>query len=119
MTERQTVLREAPPRRAKHLLDLDNPRPRRPDPMDVTQVQRWVMTVLCLTTGLHFSGGVVVAAMFAPEREAQTGLVVMAGVVATLSIAGARAIHRRPPVSLWLLAGVLPSLVGAWLVFWR
>lgn len=119
VNDRPATLDEVRPRRAKHLLDLDNPRPRRPDPMNVQQVQRWVMSVLVLTTGVHFSGGVVVAAFFADERVARNGLLVMAGIVGMLSVAGAMAIHRRRLPNLWLLLGLIPSLVGAWLMYGR
>ena len=58
-----------PPRREKgrrHLLDLDAPRQVVADPegdaRDLAQVQKWVMSVLAVTTILHLSGGMVVAA---------------------------------------------------------
>ena len=40
------------------------------------------------------------------------GLEVIAGVFAVIAVVVARAIHRRPLLSPWLLLGVLPTLLG-------
>ena len=51
----------APRPRQRHLLDLDNPRPQRSAAereKSLSRVQRWVMSVLAVTTILHLAAGV-------------------------------------------------------------
>lgn len=88
-------------------------------PVSITTVQRWVLTVLMLTTMEHFAAGLVLAGMFSDpvHPDARIGLNVLAGVVATLSIAGALLIHGRRVLSPWLLLGPVPTVIGLWLTF--
>jgi hypothetical protein len=111
-----------PPRkRPRHLLDpseLGRPRDLAAERRSLTRVQQWVMSVLAVTTILHMSGGLVLAAVFLPEERgvsAQIGLNVIAAVFGMLAIAVGLAIHRRRVLSPWLALGVLPGLVGIWL----
>ena len=103
-------------RRRRHLMDPNAPRkPRDPEAeRRLQRVQQWVLSTLAVTTILHMSGGLVVAAavMGADERVAQVGLVVIAGAFAVLAIAAGLAIHRRSILSPWLALGVVPTLVG-------
>ena len=85
--------------------------------MSLTQVQQWVMSALAVTTILHLAAGLAVAAVFADARDAQVGLNVIAGAVGVLAVAAGFLIHRRSPVTPWLLLGVLPGLIGAWFTF--
>jgi hypothetical protein len=110
------------PRRAKHLIDFDNPRPAPArGAMTLTQVQRWVMSVLAVTTVFHMAAGLVVAAFYVGEgrADAQIGLLVIAGLFGVLAVFIGLAIHGRRPVSWWLLLGWVPTLVGAYILFWR
>ena len=101
---------------------MDPAKPRkRATPEDLARlarVQRWVMSVLLMTTIIHLSIGLVIAAVVIDdtERGAQIGLNVLASVFGVLSIAAAFAIHKRPLVSPWLVLGVMPGLVGIYLV---
>lgn len=110
-------------KRPRHLLDPDAPRPPRDlvaERTRLTHVQQWVLSALAVTTILHMSGGLVLAAMFLPEERgsgAQVGLNVIAGAFGVMAVAVALAIHRRSPLSPWLVLGVLPGLLGAWLTF--
>ena len=109
-----------PPRRARHLIDPTAP-PRRRDPQAearLARVQQWVMSALAVTTIAHLSVGLVVAALFVDESDtvARVGLCVIAGAFGLMAVGIARAIHRRPPLSPWLALGVLPAVVGVWLV---
>jgi len=108
-------------RRAMHLLDPENPRPRQQPRggMTLTTVQMWVLSTLAVSTVLHFAGGLVAAAWYVGESRpgARAGLLGLAGVSGILAVAAGRAIHRKPLLSPWLLLGALPSLVGAWFVF--
>lgn len=105
-----------------HLLDLDAPRVVVKDPegdaRDLARVQRWVMSTLAVTTILHLVVGLVVAAITldGARLSSQVGLTVIAGVFGALAVAVGRAIHGRSIVSAWLLLGVVPTLVGLWLV---
>jgi hypothetical protein len=108
------------PRRARHLMDPTAPRPRR-DPRAeerLTRVQQWVMSVLAVTTIVHLCVGLVVAALFLDESDPvpRVGLSVIAGAFGVMAVAIAFAIHRRSPLTPWLLVGTLPGVVGVWLV---
>ncbi len=102
-------------------MDPANPRPlpsARPG-MSITHVQMWVMSVLAVSTMLHFAGGLVLAAFYVEEDrlDAQIGLLVLAGAFGVLSVAAGAAIHRKRLPSWWLLLGCLPALAGAYFLF--
>ena len=108
------------PKRQRHLMDPANPR-KRATPEDLerlARVQRWVVSVLLMTTIIHLSIGLVIAAVVIDdsERGAQIGLNVLASAFGVLSIVAAFAIHKRPLVSPWLVLGLLPGAVGVFLV---
>jgi vacuolar-type H+-ATPase subunit I/STV1 len=109
--------RSGPPAVRKHLMTPGRPRPQRPDSMSVTSVQRWVMSVLVTTTILHLSAGLVVAAYFSRRPDSRIGLLVISGLFGLLAFEAALLIHQHRPVSFWLLPGLLPALVGAYLLF--
>jgi hypothetical protein len=108
-------------KRPRHLMDPDNPRPPTPrgKGMSLSQVQMWVMSVLAVTTMLHFAGGLVVAAFFIEEDrlDARIGLLVIAGIFGVLSVLAGAALHRKPLLNWWLFLGAVPALVGAYLMF--
>ena len=114
-TDSPTAARRVP----RHLIDLENPRPRRRDPMSLGEVQKWVLSVLATTTILHFSGGLVLGAMYVDDSalDARIGLNVLAGVVGVIAVLTGRVIHRANPFTPWLLAGLLPTAAGFWLTF--
>lgn len=108
------------PRVRRHLIDPDNPpRPRSGSSMSITQVQRWVLSALAVTTILHLSAGLMIAAIFLDEDrlDGRIGLNVIAGVVAIGAVVVARAIHQKSVLSPWLLLGVVPTVVGLYLTF--
>ena len=116
--------RGQPARRARHLIDPDAPRQARDHEAEMrslSRVQQWVLSTLAVTTILHLSAGLVLAAMFLDDRgrSSQIGLDVIAGIFGVLAVAAARAIHRRPILTPWLLVGVVPGVVGAWLTLAR
>ena len=106
-----------PPAVRKHLMTPGQPRPRQRESMSLSSVQRWVMSTLVATTILHLSVGVVVAAYFSDRVDSQIGLLVIAGAFGVIAIEAALLIHRHRPVSTWLLLGLAPALVGAWVIF--
>ncbi len=86
--------------------------------MSLTSVQRWVMSVLAVTTIGHLAVGIVVGAAYVGDERAgaDVGLLVIAGVLGVLGVAAGFLIHERSPFTPWLLVGTLPALVGAVLV---
>jgi hypothetical protein len=114
-----------PVRRAKHLIDPTKPqaRPtgeeRRQEQARLNRVREWVTSALAVTTVFHLSVGLSIAAIFMADDRiaARIGLNLIGAILLVAGIAGARAIHHKPPVSVWLLLGVLPSAVGTYLTF--
>jgi hypothetical protein len=106
-----------------HLLDLEAPRRVVQDPekdaRDLARVQRWVMSVLAVTTVLHLCVGLVVAAVMLDDSpdSSKIGLTVIAGIFGAIAVATGLAIHGRRILSPWLLLGVLPTTIGLWLIF--
>ena len=106
-----------PPAPRKHLMTPGSLRPQRREPMSLTHVQRWVASSLTATTIMHLSIGVLVAAYFSDRLDARIGLLVISTAFGILAIAAALVIHKKPVLSPWLLLGLLPGLVGAYLMF--
>ncbi|GAB2457748.1 hypothetical protein GCM10027062_42140 [Nocardioides hungaricus] len=114
---------QRPRKRPRHLMDPDNPRRetiRRRDsgPMHLEPVQKWVLSALAFTTIIHLSVGLVIAAAYVDDSrtDAQVGLNVIAAAFGVIAIAAFRAIHRKPLASPWLLLGVVPGIVGLFVV---
>ncbi|CAI9414034.1 hypothetical protein [Nocardioides sp. T2.26MG-1] len=110
-------------KRPRHLMDPDNPRreirkPSDSGPMHLEPVQKWVLSALAFTTIIHMSGGLVIAALYVEDTrtDAQVGLNVLAAAFGVIAIAVARAIHQKKFVSPWLLLGLVPGIVGLYLV---
>ena len=108
-----------PVARRRHLMDPDNPRPAPSGSMSLSQVQKWVMSVLVVTTILHLVVGLVVAAVMLDDSptSSKIGLNVIAGIFGAFAVAVGRAIHGKRIVSPWLLLAVVPTAVGLWLTF--
>lgn len=109
----------SPPRR-KHLMDPNSPRPVRSaarDQQRLARVQRWVMSSLAVTTILHLSAGLILAAIFLddPRLDAQVGLNVIAAAFGLMAVAAFRAIHGKRLLSPWLALGLAPGAIGLWL----
>ena len=101
-------------------MDPDNPsQPHRPGGMTLTSVQRWVASTLAVSTLLHFSLGLVLAAYVSDRFSSQVGLLVIAGITGVLSVLVGLAIHERRLLSWWPVLGCLPALGGAYLLFGR
>jgi hypothetical protein len=87
--------------------------------MSLTIVQRWVMSTLVALTIMHLAIGVMLAAYFSDRQDARIGLLVISGAFGIVAIAAALIIHKHRLVSPWLLLGLVPALVGAYLMFGR
>jgi hypothetical protein len=107
-----------PTPRRRHLMDPANPQRPSLESREITRVQQWVLSVLVATTILHLAGGLAVAAVYADGSRpgAGVGLNVLSCVCGVGAVAAARMIHRRTPLSWWLLLGLVPGLVGLWVV---
>jgi hypothetical protein len=109
-----------PVRRPHHLLDPDDlhrsHRSSQSSSESLTNVQRWVMSVLAATTILHLAAGLVLAAVFMDESRpgARIGLIVIAAIIGMLAVATGRLIHDKSPITPWLLLGLVPAAVGLW-----
>ena len=100
-------------RRSRHLMDPDNP-VRPVNDHSLTRVQRWVLSVLAVTTILHLSAGLVIGSFFLDESAtvSRYGLCVIGGLFGVVAAAVARLIHQKPVASWWLALGFLPGVVG-------
>ena len=107
----------APVRRAKHLIDPSAP-PRPSDPMSLTHVQRWVMSVLATTTIFHLAIGIILAALLPDDMKtaSRIGLCVIASAFGVIAVACGMLIHKQKLPSPWLLLGTIPGIVGIVLV---
>jgi hypothetical protein len=105
-----------PVKRPRHLMDPDNP-VRQVNDASLTNVQRWVMSVLVVFTIAHLAIGLVIAALLVDQRSGQIGLCVIAGLFGMLGVAVGQMIHRRNPLNLWLVLGLIPAAVGLVLIF--
>jgi len=83
--------------------------------MEVERVQRWVMSGLLLTVTTIFAGGLALLSAYSEQPGARPGLLVMSVVVGLIGIAAVRVIHALSLLTPWLLAGLLPALLG-WLL---
>lgn len=101
----------------KHLMDPHHPRPQNREPMSLGRVQKWVLSTLAATTILHLAAGLVVAAIFSERLDAQIGLLVIGAAFGVIAILAALIIHQHRLLSPWLLLGLVPSVVGAVVLF--
>jgi hypothetical protein len=111
------VTEPTPIRRPRHLMDPANP-VRQVNDRQFTQVQRWVVSVLAVTTILHLSVGLVIGALFLNEDApvSRFGVCVIGGLFGVVAAGVGRLIHQKPIASPWLALGFLPGLVGIALV---
>lgn len=98
-----------------------SPRRQNPEPMSLSEVQKWVLSTLAVVTIEHLAAGLVIAALFMDESrlDSRIGLLVIAGLFGVIAVVTARVIHQKRLLSPWLLLGFLPTVVGAYLAFWR
>ena len=112
----------SPPRR-RHLIDPDAPR-KVADPKDLERlhrVQRRVTSALIITTLVHLTAGLILAAdaIDDDKRGAQVGLIVLGAAFYVVGIAAVCAINKRPLLTWWMLTGLVPVAVGLWWVILR
>jgi len=105
-----------PPKRQRHLMDPNNLQRMRND-QQLTKVQRTVMSALAVTTIIHLSVGLVIAAyaIDGVGNGGKIGLLLIAAAFGLLAVAAGFVIHKKSPVTLWVLLGLIPAVAGA---FW-
>ena len=97
-------------------MDPSNPQ-RAVNDHSLTRVQRWVMSVLAVTTILHMSGGLILAALVIDaSTSSQVVLCLIGGIFGVIGVAVGLGIHGRRVLSPWLLLGFVPLVVGLVLV---
>ncbi|MEZ0580731.1 hypothetical protein [Nocardioides sp. MH1] len=114
---------QTPAPRRRHLMDPDAPR-KVADPQDLerlARVQRRVVSVLLITTLIHLTVGLILAAeLVADDRlDAQLGLIVVGVAFYVVGVAAVRAINRKPILTWWMLTGLVPLVGGIWWVVLR
>ncbi|MEO5662493.1 MAG: hypothetical protein ABIR39_04345 [Nocardioides sp.] len=112
----------AQPKRRRHLMDPNAPRPVRDhaaENKNLSRVQRWVMSALAVTTIFHLVMGLIIAALFLddPRPGARVGLCLIAGAFGVIAVAVAMLIHGHKPLTPWLLVGLVPSAIGIGLIY--
>ncbi|WP_125569831.1 hypothetical protein [Nocardioides baekrokdamisoli] len=107
---------ETPVRRPRHLMDPNNP-VRPVNNKALTHVQRWVVSVLAVFTIAHLSIGLVIASLIVvgQSNTPRIGLNVIAGMFGLVAVAVGFVIHKKSPLTPWLLLGLIPMIVGLWI----
>ena len=82
--------------------------------MSLSSVQRWIMSTLAVTTILHLSGGLVLAAKAVDVRSSQVGLLVIAAAFGVLAFAAGVLIHGKQSQHPLQLLGLVPAVLGTW-----
>jgi hypothetical protein len=94
------------------------------DPKDLERlhrVQRRVISVLIITTLIHLTAGLILAADHVDDDrlDAQLALILLGSAFFVVGVAAVRAINRKPIVSWWMLTGLVPVAAGVWWVLLR
>jgi hypothetical protein len=86
--------------------------------MNIETVQRWVVSVILLHVGSVPAITLAVYAIGVAKADYGKGVALwaMSGVIGLLTVAGVLAIFRRSPLSLWLIAGILPTAITGFYV---
>jgi hypothetical protein len=87
--------------------------------MNIETVQRWVATAILFHVGSVPAVTLAVYSIGIASHDfgRGVGLWLMSAVIGLLTAAGILAIHRRSPLSFWLIPGILPTLVTGFWIF--
>lgn len=103
-----------PVKRPRHLMDPDN-LVRPVNDRSLTNVQRWVFSVLTVFTIAHLVAGILIASVEVDQLSGKIGLSVISGLFAAIAIVAGQAIHGKKPWNAWLLLALVPTAVGLFL----
>ncbi len=86
--------------------------------MNIETVQRWVASVILIHVGSVPAITLAVYSISVANTDygKGVGLWIMSGVIGLLTVAGVLAIFRRSVLSLWLIAGILPTAITGFYV---
>jgi hypothetical protein len=87
--------------------------------MNIETVQRWVVSAVLFHVGTVPTVTLAVYSIGVSHNDfgKGVGLWIMSAVIGILTAIGILAIHRRTPLSLWLLLGILPTAVTGFYIF--
>ena len=98
-------------------MDPDNPRPpqQRGKAMGLSQVQKWVMTIVVTgVVGLHATAMAAAPLAFNSHAPgAKPGLLIISGVFGMIAVVGARLIHKKSGLTPLLVLGWIPAAAFA------
>ncbi len=94
---------------------------RQDDDKSLDVVQRWVISTLLIVVGGAPASTLAAYSTHLADEDytSAVGLWVMSCVIGLGVAAAVLVVHRRFPVSPWLLAGLIPSAIGAYFLFWH
>ena len=98
-------------KRPRHLMDPDN-LVRPVNDRSLTNVQRWVFSVLTVFTIAHLVVGILIASIEVNQLSGKIGLSIISGIFALIAIVVGQVIHKRNPLNPWLLLALVPTGVG-------
>jgi hypothetical protein len=80
------------------------------------KVQRWVLSILVVSTILHLSVGTAAIPVFKDDLSTtgQAVLLAVSACIGLIAVSAGRLIHERSPVSAWTLLGLLPAVLATW-----
>ena len=87
--------------------------------LSIEQVQRWVITFLITAVSLFPLGALVAVGRKIDGNGRSADAVIVLFVMAAIGILALvviRLVHRRPPLSRWVLCGVLPAIAATFVV---
>ena len=84
--------------------------------MSLSSVQKWVMSTLAVSTIMHLSAGLVLAAAYVDKESSKIGLLVISGAFGLIAVAAGLLIHQKNLKNPFLLLGLLPPLIGTFIV---
>ncbi|MEU8222571.1 hypothetical protein [Kribbella sp. NPDC048915] len=94
-------------------------RRRTPRPMNIETVQRWVVSAILFHVGSVPAVTLAVYSIGVAKDDfgKGVGLWLMSGVIGVLTAVGILAIHKRGPLSPWVIPGILPTAVTGFFIF--
>lgn len=87
--------------------------------LSIEQVQRWVISFLILAVASFPLGALTaVTHSLVDDGRRTDGLLLLAvmSALGILALAAIRLVHQRPPLSPWLVCGILPAAAAALVV---
>lgn len=88
--------------------------------LSIEQVQRWVISFLILAVSSFPLGAMTAATSMLVDDNRRSDavlLLVVMAVLGVLALGAIRLVHRRSPLSPWLIFGVLPAAAAAAWIF--